>query len=89
MITCECGEIFVDCRRGWARSVWKQPPECPVCGKARDTTVTGSVNDHDFPEDFKLENGNYICTCCDCGKQFIGHKRRVACKKCEVKEAEG
>jgi hypothetical protein len=36
----------------------------------------------DFPEDFELENGNYTNTCCSCGMQFIGHKRRVTCKLC-------
>lgn len=36
----------------------------------------------DWPEDFTHENGNYMCNCCECGKIFMGHKRRVACKIC-------
>ncbi|NCU28735.1 MAG: hypothetical protein EOM85_03655 [Candidatus Moranbacteria bacterium] len=40
---------------------------------------------NDFTEDFELENGNYYCVCCNCGKEFIGHKRRVICKECESK----
>lgn len=35
-----------------------------------------------WPEDYSHENGNYNCICCYCGKDFIGHKRRVACKVC-------
>jgi len=37
----------------------------------------------DYSEDFKLENGNYNCHCVECGKIFVGHKRRVICKECE------
>lgn len=35
-----------------------------------------------WPEDTGLENGNYSCTCCHCGANFFGHKRRVTCKLC-------
>lgn len=37
---------------------------------------------NDWEEDFSHENGNYYNTCCHCEKTFIGHKRRVSCKKC-------
>ena len=37
-----------------------------------------------WPEDFAHENGNYTCTCCECGETFIGHKRRVVCKVCST-----
>lgn len=37
---------------------------------------------HNWPEDFSYENGNYKCKCIYCGVIFIGHKRRVVCKKC-------
>lgn len=36
----------------------------------------------DWQEDFEHENGNYTCTCCQCGSEFIGHKRRVICRIC-------
>jgi len=42
-------------------------------------------NERDFPEDFKHENGNYECKCSYCGLTFIGHKRRVICRVCEMK----
>jgi hypothetical protein len=38
--------------------------------------------ERDWPEDFAHENGNYECICCECGQHFIGHKRRVVCRKC-------
>ena len=46
--------------------------------------------DRSFPEDAEHENGQYWCKCCDCGLKFIGHKRRVQCKLCELRyEADG
>ncbi len=39
-----------------------------------------------WTEDFSHENGNYICTCCYCGGQFLGHKRRVVCNVCHEAE---
>ena len=33
-------------------------------------------------EDSTHENGSYYCTCVDCGRSFVGHKRRVQCKVC-------
>jgi hypothetical protein len=41
--------------------------------------------DGDWEEDFPHENGNYMCNCHKCGKQFFGHKRRVTCKVCAHK----
>lgn len=35
-----------------------------------------------YPEDYKLENGNYMNTCIRCKLRFFGHKRRVICKSC-------
>lgn len=46
----------------------------------------GPPTDHDWPEDFKHENGNYICKCSICGVDFRGHKRRLICKKCCYKD---
>jgi hypothetical protein len=42
------------------------------------------LTDRDWPEDFAHENGKYFCTCMFCDKHFVGHKRRVACKKCSA-----
>ena len=39
-----------------------------------------------WEEDRKFENGNYICTCASCGKDFFGHKRRMYCKECATKQ---
>jgi len=39
-----------------------------------------------WEEDFSHENGNYICICMECNLKFVGHKRRVVCKKCASKE---
>ncbi|KKN33990.1 hypothetical protein LCGC14_0798030 [marine sediment metagenome] len=41
-------------------------------------------SERNWPEDFSHENGNYFCRCCHCGKDFIGHKRRVVCKVCST-----
>ena len=42
------------------------------------------VTKHDWPEDFKEENGNYINRCNDCKIFFTGYKRRVQCKACYI-----
>lgn len=39
-----------------------------------------------YQEDFTHENGQYMRTCIECADIFIGHKRRVICKKCGAKE---
>ena len=55
----------------------------------KDTTE----DERSWVEDREHENGNYYNLCGHCGRQFIGHKRRVVCKSCatlvpEVKHAE-
>ena len=35
-----------------------------------------------WAEDFEHENGMYDCTCKTCEEIFMGHKRRIECKKC-------
>jgi hypothetical protein len=42
----------------------------------------------DWPEDAGHENGCYMCTCCACGRSFMGHKRRVTCRLCSAPAAE-
>lgn len=37
-----------------------------------------------WPEDYKHENGCYQCRCYNCEKLFLGHKRRVICKRCDT-----
>ena len=36
----------------------------------------------DWTEDFRHENGNYVCVCGVCNRTFHGHKRRTICKGC-------
>ena len=43
------------------------------------------IRPEDFEEDFKHENGQYMCSCYECGMAFIGHKRRVVCKICTAR----
>jgi hypothetical protein len=43
------------------------------------------IGEGDWTEDFNHENGQYLCLCFKCGKNFIGHKRRVECKECATK----
>lgn len=45
-------------------------------------------NEGNWTEDFCHENGNYENECCKCNNLFIGHKRRVVCKKCSSKPVE-
>lgn len=52
--------------------------------------INGDVLSRDWVEDSRLENGNYWNQCCLCNNKFIGYKRRVVCKLCEldIKETE-
>ena len=70
------------------------------CGYLRDAIVNGDHSaiidaapiptqqvlrgERDWPEDFASENGNYECICYECGQHFIGHKRRIVCRKCHM-----
>ena len=38
--------------------------------------------EHDWPDDWPHDNGQYFCTCIPCGSRFIGYKRRHVCRKC-------
>ena len=40
--------------------------------------------DNSWTEDFSHENGMYACICIACQEEFMGHKRRVVCKKCHT-----
>jgi hypothetical protein len=50
----------------------------PVAGAAGPFRA----NPEDWPEDFRHENGNYMCLCATCGRQFFGYKRRGTCRVC-------
>lgn len=68
--------------------------ECACCGTVNDHRTAreelaalveaARAVIHDWPEDFEHENGNYQRTC-DCGATFMGHKRRMTCRKCAMK----
>ena len=38
-----------------------------------------------YPEDYEMENGQYMHQCKVCGNKFTGHKDRIICKICIVK----
>lgn len=46
------------------------------------------TGDGDWLNDTTHENGNYSNKCCECGRIFNGHKRRVSCKFCVDHKAE-
>lgn len=50
--------------------------------------MDATENVRNWFEDFDHENGKYCCKCCSCGNEFVGHKRRVVCKECYVKNLE-
>lgn len=41
-----------------------------------------STTEHDWTDDFHLENGNYLNSCLNCKTTFTGHKRRMICRAC-------
>lgn len=49
-----------------------------------DLGITEPINSGDFVEDFKHENGMYQHICTNCKETFMGHKRRLHCKTCEI-----
>lgn len=44
--------------------------------------IFNTYTNHDFPEDWEHENGQYENICMTCGQHFIGHKRRILCREC-------
>lgn len=38
----------------------------------------------DWTEDFIHENGKYMNKCVHCSETFLGHKRRIICKECNL-----
>lgn len=47
--------------------------------------VPEEMQDRSWPEDAIFENGNYFCQCVYCSCMFVGYKRRIACKLCDLK----
>jgi hypothetical protein len=48
------------------------------------TPLPFSDSPNSWPEDYPLENGNYISRCVQCQAGFVGHKRRHLCKVCST-----
>lgn len=48
----------------------------------RPLWMTGT-EENDWMEDAGHENGQYFGKCLTCGADFIGHKRRHVCRKCQ------
>lgn len=49
----------------------------------------GNSESLNWTEDYGQENGRYVNRCTTCGFHFVGHKRRVTCKKCATAEQRG
>ncbi len=41
-------------------------------------------DERNWKSDSSHENGNYINACIECGKDFMGHKRRIQCYACTI-----
>ena len=58
--------------------------------KGSNDTIHSVMPRFDSPknwtEDYKHENGNYVCRCSRCKEYFYGHKRRSLCKVCDTWE---
>lgn len=39
-------------------------------------------NVRNWQYDYTHENGNYVNTCDNCLRKFVGHKRRFTCREC-------
>lgn len=52
--------------------------------KETTISITKAINSGDFVDDFPHENGMYEHICFNCKERFIGHKRRITCKTCEI-----
>jgi len=50
----------------------------------KDAVFASMAKPGDWPEDFGHENGQYLCSCCECKRTFTAHKRRVVCKLCAL-----
>ena len=79
------GLLYEDAKAAIARaeSAIETPAKVSPCaGHAVQQDADAS---RDWPEDFPHENGQYMNTCHVCKNTFIGHKHRVVCKVCKVR----
>jgi len=49
-----------------------------------DLEITKPIHNGDYVEDFPHENGMYMHICVNCKEKFLGHKRRIHCKTCDL-----
>lgn len=57
--------------------------DCPEIAKLlKEKGLLRAASPQDWFEDAEHENGKYWNTCQQCGRNFVGHKRRVTCKLC-------
>jgi len=55
-----------------------------IWDSVKDAVFASMAKLGDWPEDFGHENGQYLCSCCECKRTFTAHKRRVVCKVCAL-----
>jgi len=80
---CKCRE----CGCAAPRIAWDaiQPTQERAVPDGFKLLKNSTQEERSFPEDASAENGNYFNNCCNCGRIFIGYKRRVICKVCTQK----
>lgn len=57
-------------------------PPLNVLATPPDSEGPTDSNARNWTEDYSHENGQYVNHCLDCKNTFIGHKRRVICRRC-------
>lgn len=72
-----------DFKRGKA----KAPPAVPAVPAGYKLLKNTTPAEREWAEDASHENGCCHNTCSDCGRMFVGHKRRVICKSCAAAPA--
>jgi len=60
-----------------------------VCRAALQQEGERAATDHDWPQDWSHENGQYENICDDCNTPFIGGKYRRQCRRCAALQQEG
>lgn len=71
------------------RTELKSMPLDEVAAMVRGPVILTALRDagaaeRDWLEDFQHENGMYLSKCSGCGHTFMGYKRRILCKVCDV-----
>jgi hypothetical protein len=52
--------------------------------KEQQQQIPDMNDERNWVEDYDHENGRYLNPCQTCGKNFMGHKRRITCKMCNA-----